>query len=98
MIFYYSFLSTTDTRLYKPVVDAILERRKVGSEARKEIKNVQDRLLQKKLTEDGKSRERKICEKLIFRGRETKLILYFYSFGLEYRYLKKYVCLFQSNQ
>ena len=36
VIFYYSLLSTTDTRLYKPVIDAILKRRKVGSEARRE--------------------------------------------------------------
>ena len=96
IVFYYSFLSPADKGLYKIILENIYERNRVSREARAQIKIIQDQLSSKTLTEDGKNRKRKICEKLIFKSTLTKLCLHFYSFGLEF--LKKYVCLFQSKE
>lgn len=65
-------------------------------QAKAAIISVQNKLTAKKLTEEGKSRRKRITEKHFFKENETRLILYFYQFGLEA--LKRYVCLFQSNE
>ena len=95
-VMYYSFLKKEDQHLYKFLVDAVYEQKHISPAAMAEIKKVQKHLAQMSLTDDGKARKNRICQKVFYKCRDTELALQFYVYGLET--LKKYVCLFQAKK
>lgn len=91
---YFSFLTPVDKWLYKNVMYAILERRKVSSEAQRKIKKIQVRLQGKSMTRWKGRREKDLWKSYILEPKH-KFVLHFNSFGLQFL---KYVCLFQSKE
>ena len=95
-LFYFSFLSAADKLIYQEIQEEILTSKSVSPDAKKLLKNVQSTVSQKNMTEDGKSRKRRIFQKLIFQREYTGSILNLYSSVLAL--LKQYVCLFELKE
>ena len=93
-VFYFSFLSSTDKRLYKTVLDAIYKKHEVSSEAKEDMIRIQS-VLGQKMTSDGEKRKKAIVEKLFFCRKKTRSIMHFYS--AVFPMLKEYVYLFESK-
>ncbi|KAL5010546.1 hypothetical protein ScPMuIL_012851 [Solemya velum] len=94
-VFYQVFLPKDMQELYSLVMMAILRKRNVSQEARARVKEILQGLSKKKMTKDGKNRKTRVVEKLIYKLKETTLILHFYKSVLPS--LKSYVCLFQTK-
>ncbi|CAM1291290.1 FBN1 (predicted) [Pycnogonum litorale] len=95
-VFYQAFLPKDMLELYSPVMVAILRKRNVSQEARARIKEILQGLSKKKMTKDGQDRKNRVVEKLIYKLKETTLIMQFYKSVLPS--LKSYACLFQTKE
>ncbi|KAH3842991.1 hypothetical protein DPMN_116497 [Dreissena polymorpha] len=95
VLFYYSFMKNEDRQTYKEVVDQILSGRGVHKEGQRKLKDIQERIAAKKMTQDGKERKKRIIEKVLLKDTTTKLQLSFYCAVMHI--LKQYVCTFQSS-
>ena len=76
-LFFYSFLNSTDQRIYKEVIKNILSEHKVSFEVRKRIKHIMESLGEKKLTTDGQKRKERILKNLMFTPSDTRMLLQF---------------------
>ena len=94
-IFYYSFLTKDDKVLYVSHIAHIYYHRKVSKEAQSEIRIIQKKLSDKKLTEDGNARKKRVVERLFYKSKKTKLIMNFVIASMPM--LKEYVCLFEMR-
>lgn len=94
LIFYYSFLEGDDRSIYKEEMDRIMK--EIKSSDKTKLKQIQAAISNKKMTEDGKVRKKRIVQKLFFTEQSTKLQLSFYGEVLQL--LKEYVCVFQSSE
>ena len=96
VVFYYSFLSNDNKRLYKSMIMDIFHSRKVSSEAAAKCKDLQQQLAKKSFTKDGKARKERIIDKLIFHRKKTQLFMNFYIASLPT--MKSYVMLFETKE
>ena len=94
-VFYYSFMSSEDRKIYFDFILIIYKKYKVSLKGKVMIKEIQQKLQKKKLTVAGKDRKKALVSKIIVQNKKTLYILNFYISSLAI--LKEYVCLFQSN-
>ena len=94
-VFYYAFLCKDDKPLYHAHIIQIYHRRQVSKEAQSEIRSIQRKLSDKIMTEDGKTRKKRIIERLFYKSKKTKLIMNFIIASMPM--LKEYVCLFEMK-
>ncbi|XP_052795810.1 uncharacterized protein LOC128228504 [Mya arenaria] len=95
-VFYYSFLRTEDQAIYSQIIDEVLQRRRVGENATREIRAIQKAFGKKKLTTDGKNRKGRIIERLFEKSVKSELTLNFYISVLPM--LKCYVTMFETKE
>ena len=95
-VIYFSFLSNEDKISYYAILCTIYQTKNVSASDRAKIKEIQNQLSSKKLTNDGAKRKERICIKLFADRKSTKLIAHFYISVLPL--LKKYVLLFQTKE
>ena len=95
-VFYFSFFSADDKAIYQGLILEIYRKRSVGTEARRRLKEIQETMSKKTLTDDGKARKRRIIEKTLVKSKKSSLIMHFYQSALPM--MKSYVCLFQSKK
>lgn len=94
-IFYYAFLTKEDKSLYMQTLVQVFHKKDVSQEARKRIREILSSLSRKNMTEEGKRRKKRICEKIFYTRFDTLLTLNFYCSVLPL--LKNYVMLFESK-
>jgi hypothetical protein len=66
-VFYFGFLKLEDRKDYQPVINKILDDRKVSEPARAKLQSIHNYLKKKSMTSDGKSRKGRIIEKVRLR-------------------------------
>ena len=96
LLFYYSFLPTSEKDTYKNVVDEIYQQYEIDNATRNGIKKLQKIMAVKNMTTDGKNRKKRIYQKLFFFREKTRIMMKIYGSVLPM--LKKYVMLFQTSQ
>jgi len=96
LVFYYSFLPHDTKGDYTDIVEGIYNASSLSPESRDRIKEIQEVLSKKKMTDEGKERKKKVIERIFYTSLETNLILNFYVAVLPM--LKSYVCLFELKE
>ncbi|XP_030828178.1 uncharacterized protein LOC115919185 [Strongylocentrotus purpuratus] len=96
ILFYYPFLSGSDSSTYLPVVDSMYQKHSISESVKKEICKHQSKMSNKTktMTQAGKDRKKRIVKKLFHTPSKTKVLLHIYTSILPM--LKKYVLYFQS--
>ena len=75
MVMYYGFLPANMKPIYREVLNSIVKNAKCNREGKACIQELQAELQKKKLTDAGKKRKERIFEKLIYKHKETSLLL-----------------------
>ena len=99
LIFYFSFMSNNDQRHYRYTLQEIYLRRGVKADTERGlsvIKDIQQKLTEKKLTNDGKDRKSRIWDKLF--NQKRRLLLYVEFFNAVCPLLKQYTLMFESKE
>ena len=94
LVIYHAFLSKEDKSSYLSRLVEMFQRRNVGKEARDRLREIRAELSKKKMTDLGKKRKQRICEKIFYTDLTTTLYINFYLEVLPL--LKGYVLTFQS--
>ena len=79
ILFYYGFLNDKDRLIYLSACINIYKQRNVGTEGKREIKEIWHYLRKKNLTNDGRKRKERIISKLFYCKRKLQLIMHFYA-------------------
>lgn len=96
IVFYFSFLETTDQDLYKIYVSQIFQSRIVSQQTQLAIRKIQleAKTTMKSATKDGQERKKRIIEKLFVHHDKTLLQLHIYISVLStlFGYIKVFQC------
>lgn len=95
LLFYFSWTGE-DALIYEDYIKEIYEKKALSADNIKQIENIQSMLKKKFLTDDGKSRKKRIVQRLFVQQKKTLLYIGVYQSVLPH--FNKYVKLFQSKE
>ena len=96
IVFFYSNLPAKDKSIYLANMVAIYKAQKVSPESRTRIREIQQLVSQKKMTDDGNTRNEKIIHHVFYEKKKTLLVTDFYCAVLHL--LKQSVCIFKCTK
>ena len=95
-ILYYGFLTGDDKAVYHDTLQELYDKYKINGTAKRKIRSFHEDLVKKGMTDKGKSRKKRIVEKVFFSYPTTQLQLSVYINVLPI--LKTYVMVFQKKE